>query len=84
MSKVSSCSENFGRKQFCMYIVSVIQYKVEFFQCDLNITLNYLCLQDGYEEILSDEEVSFQVELNFENLVGTRYIKFILIQILIF
>ena len=84
MSKVYSCSENFGRKQFYVYVVSVIQYQVEFFQRDLNITLYYLCLQDGYEEILSDEEVSFQVELNFENLVGTRYIKFILIQILIF
>ena len=67
-----------------MYIVWVIQYQVEFFQCDLNITLYYLCLQDGYEEILSDEEVSFQVDLNFENLVGTFYTKFILIQIVIF
>ena len=44
------------------YIVSVIQYQVDFFLSDLDITLYYLCLQDGYEEILSDEEVSFQVE----------------------
>ena len=44
------------------YIVSVIQCQVDFFLSDLDITLYYLCLQDGYEEILSDEEVSFQVE----------------------